>query len=121
MNAIIRGLAAAGLLVGAAVGFAGEASADPPSGSYTGTIIDGAGIKQNGATSQVILTPCGADCTRIDMGSGSPQDLHLQGNAYTGKWVEERVGCSGSLDSGSLVYSYSCGGVTLVIGLTKNG
>jgi hypothetical protein len=55
------------------------------------------------------------------MGSGSPQDLHLQGNAYTGSWTEQGTACSGSLDNGSLVYSYQCGDTTLVIGLTKNG
>jgi hypothetical protein len=116
-------IAAAAVLTSGAMLFAGPpglALADPPGGSYTGTIIDGAGVKQNGSTSPVTLTPCGPDCTRIDMGSSS-QELHLQGNAYIGRWVEERVGCSGSLDGGSLVYSYSCGGVTLVIGLTKNG
>jgi hypothetical protein len=121
MITITRGLAAAVVLTGAAVGLAGVASADPPSGSYTGTIIDGAGIKKNGGTAPVDLTPCGSDCTQIHMGSGSPQDLHLQGNAYTGSWTEQGTACSGSLDSGSLVYSYQCGDKTLVIGLTKNG
>ena len=120
MMTISRGLVAGAVLAGAAVGLAGVASADPPSGSYTGTMIDGAGIRKNGSTAPATLTPCGPDCTHIVMGSGS-QDLHLQGNAYTGSWVESGVACSGSLDSGSLVYSYQCGGKTMVIGLTKNG
>jgi hypothetical protein len=115
---LIRGLAFGAVIAGATVGFAGVASADPPSGSYTGTMIDGAGVKANGSTAPVTLTPCGPDCTHIDMGS---HDLHLQGNAYTGSWVEQGVACSGSLDSGSLVYSYQCGDKTLVIGLTRNG
>ncbi|HZA11070.1 hypothetical protein [Mycobacterium sp.] len=55
------------------------------------------------------------------MGSGSPHDLHLQGNAYTGSWTESGTACSGALDSGSLVYTYQCGDKTIVIGLTKNG
>lgn len=118
MKTMTRGLAVSVVLAGAAIGWTGVASADPPSGSYTGTVIDGAGVKKNGTTAPVTLTPCGPDCTEIDMGA---HQLHLQGNAYTGSWVEASGPCSGSLDSGSLVYSYQCGDRTLVIGLTKNG
>ncbi len=57
MITFIRPLAVAAVIAGAAIGFAGAASADPPSGSYTGTMIDGAGVKKNGSTSPATLTP----------------------------------------------------------------
>ena len=41
MHTITRGVIAGAAVVGAAIGLAGPASADPASGNYTGTMVDG--------------------------------------------------------------------------------
>jgi hypothetical protein len=119
MITIIRGLAAGVILAGAAVGLASPASAEPLDGSYAATMLDGGGIKKNGSTTTFTLTSsCGPDCISLHTGSGSPFDLHRQGNAWTGS-VEA---CTWRLDNSSLVITRTCPDQpNIVIGLTKNG
>lgn len=119
MMTITQGLAVAAVLAGAAVGLAGPASADPVDGSYTATMIDGGGIKKDGSMATFTLTSsCGPDCINLNTGSGSPFDLHRQGNAWTGT-VEA---CTWTLDNSSLVITRACPDQpNIVIGLTKNG
>ena len=45
MNTLTRSLVAGVFVAGAAIGLAGPASAETPNGSYTGTMVDGGGIK----------------------------------------------------------------------------
>jgi len=46
--------AVGGVVLSAAVGFASPASAEPPSGNYTATVIDGGGRMKVGGTQSVI-------------------------------------------------------------------
>jgi hypothetical protein len=118
MMAITRGLGACIVLAGAAVGLAGPASAEPLSGSYTATVIDGAKTYKNGSTTTWTLSPCGPDCTHL---APVDMDLHLEGNNWTGRWGPSNT-CTASLDGGSLVFTEACpDNPNLVIGLRKNG
>jgi hypothetical protein len=122
MMTITRAMAVAAVLAGAAVGMAGPASAEPLSGPYTTTIIDGGGIKENGSTSIWTLASCGPDCTRLQTASGFAFDLHPQGNTWTGSFDEAGVTCTSTLDNSSLLLTRQCPGQpNVVIGLTKNG
>lgn len=71
--------------VGAGVGWADPASAEPLDGVYTRTIIDGGGGVDAGKTAKVTFTPCGPDCSHWDLqgGNGVGFDLRLQGE----KWM----------------------------------
>jgi hypothetical protein len=102
----------------AAVGLSGPASADPVSGPYTATVIQGAQTYKQGATDNWTVSSCGPDCTHLDpLG----MDLQRQGNAWTALWGPSNS-CTASLDNTSLVFTEACPGFPdLVIGLSKNG
>jgi hypothetical protein len=95
---IIRGLAAGVAFAGAAIGLAGPASADPASGNYTGTMVDGGGRYEVGDSKPWTINPCGPDC--ISAGTaGSPQhQLHRQGNLWIGDYE--------TLDENTLIVSF---------------
>jgi hypothetical protein len=117
MTTITRGLAAAAILAGAAVGFAGPAAADPAEGPYTATMLDaGASGKQIGSTTIWTLSPCGQDCTHVQTG-GPGFDLHRQGATWTGAEGDT----TRTLDDNTLVltFQYANGNPPVVIGLTK--
>jgi len=50
MKVIGSAAAVGGVVLSAAVGFASPASAEPPSGNYTATVIDGGGRMSCGAS-----------------------------------------------------------------------
>ena len=75
---VIAGLAAATVVAGAAVGFAGPASADDSAGNFTGTFVPNG----PGMTSTWVVTPCGADCARVSDSSGWTADAH----PWAGVW-----------------------------------
>jgi hypothetical protein len=115
----------AAAMAGAAVGLSGPASAEPLSGAYTATMLDGGGAYKRGSTTTWTLTPCGPDCTHVNTGAGTPSDLHLQGNTWNGPFGVSDTGdvsCTATLDNNSLVLTSHCPGhPDMVIGLTKNG
>jgi hypothetical protein len=106
-------------MAAAAVGLAGPASADPLSGSYTATVIEGG---MAGFHKTLVATPCGANCTHLE--GTAPVDLHLQGDSWTGTRPtrDPDVTCTVTVNSTSLVETDECGssGVTRWQ-LTKNG
>ncbi len=121
MAAITRGLGVCVVLAGAAVGLAGPALAEPSSGPYTVTYIDGAGVFDNGSTTTWILSSCGTDCTHVDTQAKYDMDLHREGNSWNGLWGPSNS-CTASLDDSSLVLTETCPNLpNLVAGLTKNG
>ncbi len=89
---------------GVAVGLAGPASADPLSGSYTATVIDGGGFVKNGVIKTWTFTPCGPDCTRYQSEGGTVAlDLHLQGDTWTGTQDQGKGTHTLTVDNNSLV------------------
>jgi hypothetical protein len=116
---ITRRLAVGVLLLSTAIGFPSPASAEPLSGSYTRTIIDGAGLFKNGAADEETFMPCGPDCTHMQIvGNGGGHDFHLQGN----NWVNSDSGYVCTFDKDSLQGTLdSPKGRHIVFALTKNG
>jgi hypothetical protein len=105
---ITRKLAVGAVLVGAAIGLAGTASADPLSGNYTGTVTDGGGHYREGKTATWTFTPCGPDCTRLGGPTATePLELHLQGDTWTGN--NPGSSCTTTIDNNSLVSTRACG------------
>jgi hypothetical protein len=121
MIIIARGLAAGAVLAGAAVGLASPASAEPPSGEYTATVIDGLKLSA-GKSEPATLTQCGADCTHLQLGQiGS--DLHPQGDSWSGAFNAGYGDCTFTVDNTSLVLTEQCGApfpVSNHYQLTKN-
>lgn len=111
---IIRGLAVVAVLAGAAVGLAGPASAEPLSGDYTATVIDGGGGYREGKTATWTFAPCGPDCTQGGVG-----ELHLQDGMWTGD--QPGTSCNTAIDASSLVMTRTCGNARVVWQLVKNG
>ncbi|WP_156744167.1 hypothetical protein [Mycobacterium sp. 1164985.4] len=126
---ITRGLAVGIVVTGAAIGLAGPASAEPPSGSYTATVTTGnPAIDLNvGDTVPLIFTPCGADCTHLQLGAieAFQSDLHWQGDTWIGTRTTETGDhvCTYSMNSDISVLTSDCPGYrsAIVYGLTKNG
>lgn len=132
MKMFVRGSAVGVVLVSAAVGLAIPASAEPPSGAYTATVISSSNpmVGMNGGdTVPATLTPCGPDCTHIQLGARDSfqSDLRLQGNTWTGTRIAGRDGtggtCTFTLDNSSLVLTDDCPATPSIIQyqLTKNG
>jgi hypothetical protein len=71
------------LIAGASIGLAGPASADPLDGAYTMVVTDGHGSLNNGASDDVVASPCGPDCSHLNAPKWSA-DVHLAGNTWTG-------------------------------------
>jgi hypothetical protein len=115
-------LSATLVLAGAAVAMAGPASADPLSGPYTATVIDGGGHIEVGATQTWMFTPCGPDCTHYRTPGKQAGDLHLQADTWTGTTPWSSGGtCANTMDSNSLVFTMACPPATLVFQLAKGG
>jgi hypothetical protein len=124
MKVLTRGLAVAAVLSGAAVGLAGPAAAEPLSGDYAATVIDGGGRLAVGKSGPAALTPCGTDCTHLQLGPQKGSDLHLQGNNWTGTYVlTASATCTFALDNNSLVLAEDCPDIAVYprYQLTKNG
>jgi hypothetical protein len=81
--AAVGGVGVAGGLVAA-----GPAGAEPLTGSYTATVIDGARVIKPGTTRQMTMTPCGPDCTHVVV-EGTPMvvDLHPEGPTWVGTYL----------------------------------
>jgi hypothetical protein len=122
MKTIHQVAAVAAVLAGAAIGFAGPASAEALDGAYTATYSNGAGGTLDYTWT---FTPCGPDCTRMDPGAiGAVTELRLQGSTWSGT-AQNPQGetCTTTIDDGSLAgrASLGCGGLVLPIQLTKAG
>lgn len=123
MMIVARGLAVGVVLAGVAIGSAVPASAEPLSGTYTATPVrDANGMVATYPSTTYTFTPCGPDCTRLDIGAagGAVVDLYLQGNAWTGTWVSESgISCTESVNSDAVFTSRNCDGQLLAHQLTK--
>lgn len=112
-----RALAAGVAVAGAGIALAAPSAAEPLEGSYTQTITGGLPMRA-GVTDEVVLTPCGADCTHWQV-TGNPVgfELRLQG----GQWVS--TDGKTKLDAATLQGTHAMEGFpaenTFV--LTKNG
>jgi hypothetical protein len=109
MMAITRGLAVGVVLAGAAVGLAVPASAEPLSGSYTETVIDGG---MEGVTKMFVATACGPDCAHLVWNvPGVVGDLHSHGDTWTGTHNTRQpdVTCTVTINMKSLVDNEECG------------
>jgi hypothetical protein len=104
----------AAVMACAAVGLAGPASAEPLSGEYTGTVIDGGGGYREGKTATWTFAPCGPDCTQAGQ-----MELHLQGDTWTGN--QSGGSCTTAIDANSLVMTRECGRARVIWQLAKKG
>ncbi|WP_123026265.1 hypothetical protein [Mycolicibacterium stellerae] len=107
MKTIVYGLAAGAVLAGAAIGFAGPASAEPLTGSYNGTLIDGAGQVLNPDPVGLTFSACGPDCTHMTTPS-QEIDLHLQGGAWVAGYDWNGSPCTITLDGNGTVLDDVC-------------
>jgi hypothetical protein len=133
---ITRGITAATVLAGAAVGFAGPAWADDLNGNYEITWSDGT------PPTTWTFTPCGSGCSQVTGSKGWSTDARL----VDGRWmmgpIHNTFHCSdgsteadtanGSFDAATLTgtsvitYPVACpesppGGMTIQFSLTKVG
>ena len=116
MNSITRGLVVGVFSVGAAIGLASPASAEPPNGSYTGTMIDGGGVKEDGSTAPATFGSCGPDCITLQL-AGPPTEMRWN----LGGWTAAKGECTWALQDPSLVMAITCPGKPhVLIGFTKN-
>jgi hypothetical protein len=121
MRFLFRAITTGVLVSGTAVGLAGSAAADPLSGSYTATVIDGATILQVGLTKQVMLSPCGQDCTHLSFEGGRLQsDLHEDGDDWNGVVPQESEPYRLSLDAKTLTLTSVHGSFAYVWALKEN-
>lgn len=120
----IRVAAITALTLGASGVLAAPAWADPLDGSYTMTATGGTGTRpKTGVTQLWVFTPCGPDCSRLEIEPPSPEtirDYHLLGDAWFTS-DPDRSHCDDSIDSGSLVGHAHCRIGTWDYYLTKNG
>lgn len=66
------------------------------------------------------FTPCGPDCTRLVIGAGTPVELQLRNNVWTGTWVSgSGISCTESVNSDAAFTSRNCDGQLLAHQLTK--
>lgn len=112
-------VATVGAALGAAVGLAAPASAVPPEGSYTRTVIQGAGIIKDGTVDQVMFTPCGPGCVTFKRpdAEGPGLNLYQQGSDWV--FVDEE-GKTTTINEDSLVGTMSHGPFTVMFTLVKN-
>jgi len=83
MNAVVKGLAAALVVAGAANGWVGTAAAETLDGMYTITVTNGRGAVNNGSKQGVFTAPCGPDCVTFNAGDWT-SDVRLLGPTWTG-------------------------------------
>ncbi len=117
-----------GVLVAAALGSAGVASADPLTGSYTATVTGTIGDYLGAPVITWVFTPCGPDCVVVDAQNAR---LHpTPGGGWAGTYnvhaVDngEVVVCSRAIPAGLATASDICPqplGMIVNYQLTKNG
>ena len=102
---ITRNLAVGAVLVGAAVGLAGPASAaEPLSGSYRYTVTDSNKFPAGSGMPQLFV-PCGPDCTREESHPDqSTKEYHLRGST----WSAQIADCQETIDANTLAGRYAC-------------
>ncbi|WIM88853.1 hypothetical protein PT015_05075 [Candidatus Mycobacterium wuenschmannii] len=97
------------VMVGASIGLAGSASADPLIGSYSAKVTGG-NIAPLGAVRPWVFTSCGADCTSREVPGDGPsltREFHRQGNT----WTTTTADGSETVDADTLVaHSYEPAG-----------
>ncbi|WP_083409208.1 hypothetical protein [Mycolicibacterium rutilum] len=114
MMAIFRVGIAGAAAVAASLALANTAAAEPLSGSYTAT------IGNPPMTQTWVFTPCGPDCTSLDMGGGAPiKEMRLQGSTWSWTQTSDGIPCTTSIDAGSLAGSTGCGGMTFPVQLSR--
>lgn len=113
-------------LAGAALGLASPASAEPPSGTYTATVTDvtaaGPPPIEIGGTMIWAMTPCGADCTHLEINppnAKGQEDLHMQG----GSWANggNSLGCTRTINAEATSATEVCKYWTIQYALTRTG
>jgi hypothetical protein len=106
------------VLITAAIGLAGQASADNElSGKYQ-AVYSGS----NRSTNQTWqFTPCGAGCSRQDLEGGLSKEFHLEVATWTTSSSENGDICRTTIDSNTLAGTIGCGFVTFPIQLTPVG
>jgi hypothetical protein len=115
MMTITRRLLFSVVLVGAAVGLAGPASAQLEPGSYTVATVGG---QFSGVKGSWVVTSCGQNCLTVLYPDGKKTvDFHLEGNTWTGNDPE----CVRTIDNNSLTVRADCGSGLFESQLTKNG
>lgn len=122
---VSRIVVAAVALSSAALALAGPAAAAPPSGNYTATVTSASGMVPTsvGETMVWALTPCGADCTHLEINppnARGQEDLHLQ----AGSWVGgvNPVGCTRTINADVTSATEACGANgTVQYAITRNG
>jgi hypothetical protein len=128
MRIVTKTLAAIGVLAGAAIGLANPASADPLAGTYTATVVDatdtsgfGAPPVAAGETWTWVLTPCGPDCTHLDVPDKNKHamDLVMQGGSWTGGPNE--IGCTKTINAEATTATEACKFWNINWALTKTG
>lgn len=125
---ILRWLAASAALVVVAVGLAGPASADPLSGTYTATVTQatdtsGFGPPPIAAGDQLtwLLSPCGPDCTRVEVADRPKHALDLQAQGESWSGGPNAIGCSKTIDPGAATATEVCKSWIINYALTNNG
>jgi len=98
MNAVVKGLAAAIVVGGAANGWVATAVAETLDGPYAITVTNGRGAVADGSKQGVFTAPCGPDCVTFNAGSWT-SDMRLQGPIWTGVTSE---GLTISFDKNSM-------------------
>lgn len=122
MKVLTRGFAVAVVMSGAAIGFAGQAYAEPLSGTYTATPVPGGTLAVFYPSTTYTFNPCGSDCTRLLIGGdgGTSVDLHPQGDVWSGTWVgNSGISCTESVRSDATSTSRTCSGAILDHQLSK--
>ena len=101
---IPRNLAVGAVLVGAAIGLAGTASAELTDGTYQMRYFDGSSSPGN-----LVATSCGAGCKHIQVGAAEPLDLHCRRTM----WTATSEGGLVTIDSNTLAGSTAGGAFQL--------
>jgi hypothetical protein len=108
---IIRKLGVGAVLVGAAIGLAGPASAELTDGTYQLTYLANPGPEPR----TVVVTSCGDGCKRFQIpGPYTPLDYHLQGDTWTATGAD---GNTQTINNNTLAGTIS----TWAVQLTKTG
>ncbi|MCV7170129.1 hypothetical protein H7I41_09395 [Mycobacterium manitobense] len=109
------------VLVGASIGLAAPAAAEPLNGAYSGTLIDGAGTVLNPDPIRMTFAPCGPDCTRLTTPSQNVE-LHLQGGAWVAGYTWNGAPCTITVNgTGSILDDVCPNEQPMRMALTKNG
>jgi len=118
MHTINRTLVTAVVVSGAAIGFAGSASADGLEGTYLRVMGSSGSMFQ----STVTYTSCGPDCIHAQTSGTSAYDLRPQGATWAGTYtLNSGKPCTVTLDPAALTEVHKCGdGTDVLMTLTKS-